>query len=127
MDPPLNFTHDRILADNAALRQWADALRAWARAAREMSAAERARTRRLRPTDAAGTAGRAGGVGLPPLDPVAVGELVDVLVDGHGFTADEAARAIAIGKLAYGYPEDCDRVSAADAFDLVLETLEGRW
>lgn len=124
-----------ILAANQSLREWAAGLRAWSRSARQTSEAHRHRTHTLKESHA-----KRGGrstrpparvrppvqqqvveatSGLPELGTVRVSELFLSLVDGHGFGAEEAVRALATGLLVAGYPADCDAIATADAFDVV--------
>jgi hypothetical protein len=56
---------------------------------------------------------------LPPLGEVPVTDLFTILVDQHGFPVADAVRAVATGLLRAGYPMDHDRVSPADAFDIL--------
>jgi hypothetical protein len=128
MDGPADPRHGAIMSTNAALRVWAEGLRAWSRSTRVASEASRRQARQLRPRPRAGDVRVAVdcGDGLPALGPIPVAELLQMLVLDHGFDVDQAARALAAGMLAAGYPSDFDRVGAADAFDLVQEIIHGR-
>jgi hypothetical protein len=114
------------MSTNAALRVWAEGLRAWSRSTRGASQASRRQARELRPRTGDVPVAVDGGDGLPPLDPIPVTELLQLLVIDHGLDADHASRALTAGMLAAGYPIDFDRVGVADAFDVVQEIIHGR-
>ena len=116
--------HQQITLTNAALREWSAGLRVWSRAARGSAAECRRRSRLLRP--APPSPATDDGPGLPPLAPIAVGDLLELLVHDHGFPVAEAERSLETGLLVAGYPSGYGELAAADAFDLVEEILRAR-
>lgn len=106
-----------ILRSNRALRGWAVGLRARSRTVRQAAGATRAGTHHARSGEPVATAPD------PALGDIAVTDLFVILVDDHGLGVLDAVRALATGLAVAGYPPDYDRVSAADAFDILHVAL----
>ena len=116
------IAHDEIVETNRALREWAAGLRAWSRLVREGCATGRApdvRPRRPRSSCPPALPVRPNQDGLPSLGEVMVTELFSTLVDIHGLPTRTAVQRLATGMAIAGYPPEVDRVSAADAFDVI--------
>ncbi|GAA4381995.1 hypothetical protein [Nocardioides caricicola] len=110
-----------ILRSNRALRGWAVGLRARSRTVRQAAGATRAGTHHARSGEPVATAPDP--APDPALGDIAVTDLFVILVDDHGLGVLDAVRALATGLAVAGYPPDYDRVSAADAFDILHVAL----
>lgn len=64
--------------------------------------------------------------GLPSLGEVTVHELFSTLVDIHGLPTRTAVQRLATGMAIAGYPPEVDRISAADAFDVIERAVGER-
>ncbi len=129
MTEPTPVHRAQILDASAALRAWSEDVRAWSRSTRRVAAAVRlARHDRadLGWPDAGESRAVVGtGAPLPVVGPLAVADLLDILVHDHGIDPRQAWRSLALAMLGAGYPPDSDRVAAADAFDVVHHALAG--
>lgn len=63
---------------------------------------------------------------LPSLGELEVPTLLDILVGHHGFGVEHAVSAVTMGMFVAGYPLHHDRVTAADAFEIVEAALRER-
>ncbi|MFS0885408.1 hypothetical protein [Aeromicrobium sp. 179-A 4D2 NHS] len=127
-------TRAEILQANRALRDWAEGLRTWSKNARDNAATQRHRAEALVRSKVGATASpfaeplpyidvHTGRDGLPCLDLIGVTELVDIVMERAGLSRPAAARAVHRGVLCAGYRNDSDRVTAADAFDIVEDAV----
>lgn len=121
--------HAEILQTNRALREWAAGLRAWSQLVRDGCVTGRpshARPRRPASARPPVLPVRPNESGLPSLGEVRVTELFNTLVDIHGLPTQTAVQRLALGMAIAGYPPEADRISAADAFDVIERAVGER-